>query len=258
MKMIHKGRQIISFFIIMLLSAQWTHGQAVTPAEPDSEQEIQTQKIEGLPEHPDQPATIGNVTGSLQAEQVRELLKQVQFSEYRINDLLTDVRPEKWNMPDASLESFKQSLKSLRDQVGVLDQWRVQFEQRTDSLYLSFQTYASIDAILPRLNGVTQNIGEHETAGYAAQFSRAGDRLFDLQQSIGHYVSSLMQSEDQLLLDYANNMATCQKSLSEAMRGKSSHAKPMRNSQPIRPQRRRTRLSSTKQTGEEKPPQPEK
>jgi hypothetical protein len=255
MKIIHHSRRSVTVFIFLILSAQWTLGQAATPPGQGASQDIQTQTIEGPPAHPDQPATLNTVTGSMQAEQVKELLKNVRFSEYRINDLLTDVHPEKWKMPDTALASFNQTLKSLREQVGVLEQWRAQFEQRTDSLYLSFQTYSTIDAVLPRLNGVTQSIAEHESAGYAAQFSRAGDRLFDLQQEIGHYVSSLMQSEDQLLLDYTRNMATCQQNLSAAMRGKSSHAKPMRNSQPIRPQRRRTHPSSATQGENEKKPQ---
>jgi hypothetical protein len=225
--------------------------EAQNPPASAPPQEIQTQKVEA-PESTRQPATISNVTGSMPSAEVKELLKKVRFSEYRINDLLTDVRPEKWKLPEATLESFHQSLKTLHEQVDGLEQWRGQFEQRTDSLYLGFQTYSTINEVLPRLNGVAKSIGEHETADYAAQFGRAWDQLFDLQQSIGHYVGSLMQTQDQVLVDYTNNMAACQQSLSEAMRGRGSRATPMRNSQPVRPQRRSTHAPSTRQRSDEK------
>lgn len=264
MRPLHRTGRGMPLFIFIVLSSQWTWGrapgqagQAQPPAAqggtaPDASQEIQTQKI-AVPAQAEQPVTIGNVTGSLQADEVRAMLKQVRFSEYRINDLLTDVHPEKWNLPATTLASFRQTLETLRQQVGALEQWRGQFEQRTDSLYLGFQTYSTMNAVLPRLSGVTHSIAEHETAEYAAQFSRAADKLFDLQQNIGRYVSSLMQTEDQVLVDYTSNMAACQRSLSEAMRGKSARPKYMRNSQPIRPQRRSTPSKQVKPAGSEKP-----
>lgn len=274
MKLIHRICRSVPLSIFLVLFPQGTWGQAVPPArqaqppaakapsaaEPTAQnppqaaspQDIQTQKIEAQPAGPAQPVTLNNVSGSMQAAEVKDLLKKVRFSEYRINDLLTDVRPERWKMPDVTLESFRQTLKTLHEQVAALEQWRGQFEQRTDSLYLGFQTYSTVDAVLPRLNGVAQSIGEHETAGYAAQFSKAWDQLFDLQQSIGRYVSSLMQTQDQVLVDYTNNMAACQQRLSVAMRGQSSRAAYTRNSQPIRPQRRSAHASPSKPGGSEK------
>lgn len=227
-------------------------GQTQNPPPSNPSQDIQTQKIEAPPANPAQPATLKNATGSIPPAEMQELLRKVRFSEYRINDLLTDVRPERWKMQDATLESFRQTLKTLREQVVALEQWRAQFEQRTDSLYLGFQTYSTINQVLPRLNGVAQSIREHETADYAAQFGRVWDQLFDLQQGIGRYVSSLMQNQDQVLADYTNNIAECQQRLSVAMRGQSSRAAYTRNSQPIRPQRRGAHASPPKPGGSEK------
>ncbi|HLY59354.1 MAG TPA: hypothetical protein VKV95_01165 [Terriglobia bacterium] len=222
------------------------------PPQATPSQDIPTQKIEAPPANPAQPATLSNVTGSIPPAEMQDLLKKVRFAEYRINDLLTDVRPERWKIPDATLESFRQTLKTLHEQVTALEQWRGQFEQRTDSLYLGFQTYSTINQVLPRLNGVAQSVGEHETAGYAAQFSKVWDQLFDLQQSIGRHVSSLMQSQDQVLADYTNNMAECQQRLSVAMRGQGGRAAYTRNSQPIRPLRRGAHASPAKASGSEK------
>lgn len=208
------------------------------PSTPTPLPDVPTQKIDVPPASQAQPATDIKQTGSLPAADVKALLAKVRSSEYRINDLLTDVHPDRWKLSDVTLESFNQTLKTLRAQVEALGEWRAQFEKRTDSLYLGFQTYASINSVLPRLDGVARSIGEHETPGYAAQFSRAGNQLFDLQQTIGGYVGSLLHNQDQLLLGFENNMAACQQNLSVAMRGKATRAKRMKNARPVRPQRR--------------------
>ncbi len=225
------------------------------PSTPVTPPDVETQKIEAPTESSKPPATFTNDTGSMQAADVKALLTKVRFSEYRINDLLTDVRPERWKLADATMESFKQSLQSLHARVTALEEWRAQFEQRTDSLYLGFQTYAAINSVLPRLDGVARSVAEHETAGYAAQFSAAGGQLFDLQQTIGGYVGSLLKNQDQLLLGYQHDVASCQQDLSVAMRGQGERAKPMRNTQPVRAQRRSSHEALKKPGGSGNPPQ---
>jgi len=217
---------------------QTPHPAAQNPSTAAPSQEIPTQKIDLPPASQAQPATDIKQTGSMTAADVQALLTKVRFSEYRINDLLTDVHSDRWKLPGATLESFNQTLKTLRAQVGTLGEWRAQFEKRTDSMYLGFQTFAAINSVLPRLNGVAKSIGEHETPGYAAQFSRAGDQLFDLQESIGDYLASLLHNQDQLLVGFENNLTACQQNLSAAMRGQAQRAKPMKNSRMGRPQRR--------------------
>jgi len=249
---------LISALVLVLpggqISASPPEGQASQsntqkPSTPQTPPDVETQKIETPTETSKPPATFTNDTGSMQAADVKALLTKVRFSEYRINDLLTDVRPERWKMADATLESFKQSLQSLHARVKALEDWRAQFEQRTDSLYLGFQTYAAINSVLPRLDGVARSVAEHESAGYAAQFSAAGGQLFDLQEAIGGYVGSLLKNQDQLLLGYQHDVATCQQELSVAMRGQGERAKSMRNAQPIRAQRRSAHDASKKSGG---------
>lgn len=227
------------------------------PSTPVSPPDVETQKIEAPPDTSRPPATFTNDTGSMQAADVRALLTKVRFSEYRINDLLTDVRPERWKLAEATLASFKQSLESLHARVAALEEWRGQFDQRTDSLYLGFQTYAAINSVLPRLDGVARSVAEHETAGYAAQFSTAGGQLFDLQQTIGGYVGSLLKNQDQLLLGYQHDVATCQQDLSAAMRGQGERAKSMRNAQPVRAQRRSSHEAPKKPGGSGNSPKQE-
>ena len=207
-------------------------------------QEVQTEKIEPSPSLTAPPATVTSEAGSLRPDDVAKLLKNVRFSEYRINDLLSDVKPEGWKLPQSALDSFNTTIKALHSEMDALEQWRAQFNQRTDSIYLGFQAYAAIDAVLPRLYGVARDVRDHENASYAAQFNQAGDQLFDLQQTMGAYVGSLLRAQDQQILALDNNLAACQQSLGDVMRGQAQHAKPVRNSPPIRPERRSSRHTS--------------
>ena len=261
MTLFHKLCRYILFLAALVLWVGADEVQAALQARPSSQPasqnspapttstDVPTQKIDVRPATQAQPATDIKQTGSLSAADVKALLTKVRFAEYRIKDLLTDVRPERWKMAEATLESFNQTLRTLRAQVETVGEWRAQFEKRTDSLYLGFQTYAAINSVLPRLDGVTRSIGEHETPGYAAQFSRAEDQLFDLQQTIGGYVSSLLHNQDQLLLGFENNVAACQQNLSAAMRGKATRATRMKNGRVGRPQRRRSHPMSGKRNG---------
>jgi hypothetical protein len=218
-----------------------------SPSPPASvaSQEPQTEKVE-VPSAPTSPpATLTSEAGSLRPEEMAALLKNMRFSEYRINDLLTDVKPERWKLPEATLNSFNETLKTLRSAVEALEQWRAQLSQRPDSIYLGFQTYAAIDAVLPRLYGVASSVAEHENSSYAAQVSQAGGQLFDLQQKLGSYVGSLLHFQDQQIVALDNNLAACQQTLGAEMRGKTPRATPMKNVRMGRPQRRSSHPLST-------------
>lgn len=215
------------------------------PAESPS-QEVQTEKIEAPQTSLAQPATLTTEAGLLRPEEIAALLKNAHVAEYRINDLLTDVKPERWKLPQPTLDSFNVTLKSLRSELDALEQWRAQLGGRTNSIYLGFQTYAAIDAVLPRVYGVARSVNEHENASYGAQFSKAGDQLFDLQQRLGAHVASLLRSQDQQILALDNNLAACQQSLGAEMRGKTPRAVPVKNARPIRPERRKSRGTPAK------------
>ncbi|MGH6630411.1 MAG: hypothetical protein ACREB3_11830 [Burkholderiales bacterium] len=163
------------------------------------------------------------------AAEVKELTHKIWLAEFRINDLLTEVRPERWKLPEVARNSFNQTLATLREQLTALDGWRAQLGERPDSIYLGFTTYAAINAVLPRLDAVTRSITQRENASLGAQFSQAGNQLFDLQQKLQPYLAYLLHNQDEGLLATQNNLAACQTQLSSAMRGKTAPAKPMKN-----------------------------
>lgn len=175
---------------------------------------------------------------------VEKLLANIRMADYRIDDLLTDVNPQRWKLSPVALGSFQKMNAALHTEMKALDGWRGRFEKRPDSIYLGFETYTAINQVLPRLTGVAHAISQNENANYGAQFSEAGDHLFDLQQTLGTYLESLLGSQDQMIMALDNNLAGCQNTLSYAMRSSASRPIPMRNEASVRPERRRERKTA--------------
>jgi len=201
----------------------------------------QEQKIDVSQTSQAQLRTLAGESGYLDPEAMKQLLHKIWLVEYRINDLLTEVHPERWKLADATRASFGKTLETLRTQMDTLEQWRAQFEKRPDNMYLGYQTYAAINTLLPRLEGVGRDIARHENPSLGRQFSQPGNQLFDLQQAIEPFLSFLLRNQDQLLSVTQNNLASCQNELSFAMRGRTKPARPMKNIVPEFKGRRRSK-----------------
>lgn len=212
--------------------------QEAVPATP---QTLEVEKVQSS-EAPKAPAPpTASEAGYMEPVQVEEFLHKIWLAEFRINDLLTQVQPDQWKLADAARGSFLKTLETLRAELGALEDWRGQFEKRPDSMFLGYESYAAMGAVLPRLDGVARSISQHENASLGAQYSQAGNQLFDLQQGLRPYLSYLLRNQDQLLLASQNNLASCQNELGFAMRGKAGPAKPIGNTLTGRPARRHLR-----------------
>ena len=170
-----------------------------------------------------------NDPGFMEQVQVKALAHKIWIAEYRITDLLTQVHPEKWKTSEVTRNSFNQTLENLHKALEGLEEWRAQFEKRPDSMYFGFQTYAAANAALPRLDGVARAASQFENPSLGAQYSQAGNQLFDLQQALQPYVAYLLRNPDQLLYVAQTNLAGCQNELGNALRGQEGPAKPLRN-----------------------------
>ena len=120
------------------------------------------------------------------------------------------------------------------------EDWRSQFEARPDSLYLGFQTYVAISAVLPRVDGVAHDVSQYENASFGAQYSQSANQLFDLQQLIEPHLAYLLKNQDNFLLVAQTNLASCQNELNFAEHGKQGRAIPMKNIAPEFKGRKRT------------------
>jgi hypothetical protein len=196
--------------------------QAATP-------EIQVETVAPSQAPPPSTQTAPAGEGFMEAQQVKELLHRLWLVQYRINDLFSEVHPERWKMPEGARASFQDSFGALRAQMEALAAWRGQFDARPESMYLGFMTHASMDAILPRLDGVTRIITQRENASLGAQFSQAGNQLFDLQQGLQPYLVYLLRNQDQVLYAAEANLAGCETRLGAVMRRQSEPAKVLKN-----------------------------
>jgi hypothetical protein len=181
------------------------------------------------PPQPAQTPQPVNAPGFMEPAPVKALAHKIWMAEYRINDLLTQVHPEKWKVSNITRNSFNQTLENLRSGLEGLEGWRAQFEKRPDSVYLGFQTYAAINAALPRLDGVAHAASQFENPSLGAQYSQAGNQLFDLQQALQPYLAYLLRNSDQLVNAAQTNLAGCQNELGNALRGQGGPAKPLKN-----------------------------
>ena len=221
-----------SAILVSLLGIPVWAGQAqqapTTPPSPSSSAP-QTETVEAARPMKTPPPAPGTAESAMTPAEVKELSHRIWLAEYRINDLLTEVRPERWKLSEVARNSFNQTLATLRGQLTALDGWRSQLDERPDSMYLGYVTYSAINAVLPRLDAVTRSITQRENASLGAQFSQAGNQLFDLQQKLQPYLAYLLHNQDEALLATQNNLAACQNQLSFAMRGKNAPARPMKN-----------------------------
>ncbi len=175
--------------------------------------------------------------GYMAPDQVKALLDQERFAEFRISDLMTDLHPDRWKMSDTARKSFGQTVSTMRSQMDALKGWRTQFVERPEGMGAAFQTYATIGAILPRLEGVARTVSQLDNASFGAQFYQAADRLFDVQQKLAPYIGFLLQNQDSVVFALENNLAGCQNDLGHALRGQGEHPKWMKNSAPVRARR---------------------
>ena len=227
-----------SFLLVLLIAicplatlGQSTAKKPVPPPHPNTpaSQELQTEKIVGPGQTPAVPSAQQGTTGFLEPTQVKVLTHKIWLAQYRLNDLLSQVHPEKWKIPPATRQSFDQSLDSLRKSIAAEEDWRSQFDARPDSLYLGFQTYMAIGAVLPRVDGVARSVSQYENPSFGGQYSQAANQLFDLQQLIEPHLAYLLKNQDNAMLIIQTNLASCQNELNFAEHNKEGHATPMKN-----------------------------
>jgi hypothetical protein len=253
------------FFLALLVAvcpftARGQSSSKQTPLPPHANapasQEVQTEKIGPPGPTPAAPPAQAGSTGYMEPEQVKALTHKMWLVQFRLNDLLTQVHPEKWKMPAAARQSFGQSLDSLHKAIAAEEDWRSQFESRPDSLYLGFQTYVAVSAVLPRVDGVAHSVTQNENASFGAQYSQAANQLFDLQQSLEPHLAYLLKNQDGLLLAAQTNLASCQNELNYAEHDKEGRATPMKNIAPEFKGRKRTAHPAATPAAKTKKPEP--
>jgi hypothetical protein len=232
----------LALFVVvcpLTMFGQSSNKKPPLPAHPNgpASEEVQTETIGPTGQT---HATPANPTGYLEPAQLKVLTHKIWLAQYRLTDLLSQVHPEKWKIPPATKQSFAQSLDSLQKAMAAEEDWRGQLDVRPDSLYLGFQMFMAISAVLPRVDGVAHSVSQYENPSFGGQFTQAGNQLFDLQQTIEPHLAYLLKNQDSLFLAAQTNLASCQNELNFAEHNKEGDATPMKNIAPDFKGRKRT------------------
>jgi|GEM_PF-6717982 len=189
-----------------------------------------TENITAPPSQPP-PATTVVEVGHMTSDQVKVLLHRIYVATFRLNDLMTQVQPGRWKVPEPVRDHFNLRLAKLKSDLKALDTARAQFSQQTDSLYLGYETTEAIPLVLSDLKDVDQDLTLFESRGLSSQFAAPGQWLVDSRQALKAYVEFMMRNWNEVARTYEANLATCQNTLNYAMYG---HAAPARPMEPVR------------------------
>src|SRR2546428_14016703 len=106
---------------------------AQEPAKPSPPPAPETEQVQEPQPSPPQPVTQPGVAGSMEPAQVKELLHRVWLAEYRVNDLLTDLHPQRWEvLPEAGGEINK-NLQKLPHEMAAPEHRRRQASKTAQS-----------------------------------------------------------------------------------------------------------------------------
>lgn len=229
--------RFVAIFLLVFGCAAWGRAEPALPSG-----QVNSSTASQAP-----PRTASADAGYLEPAQLKALLRKIWLAEYRINDLLSQVQPERWKLPDEARNSVNRTLETLRAELRTLEDWRGQFEKRPDNVYLGFESHVAIDAALPHLDFVARSVSQHENPSLGSQYSQASAQLLDLHRTLGAYLGFLLSNQDQIVSALEGNLASCQNTLGYALRGSAGPAKPMRNAPAIRPERRQGASPASRQ-----------
>ncbi|HEV2494406.1 MAG TPA: hypothetical protein VG204_15175 [Terriglobia bacterium] len=194
----------------------------------------QTENI-AAPPSPPPPATTAIEVGYLTSDQVKVLLHRIYVAAFRLNDLLTQVQPGRWKVPEPVRDHFNLRVAKLRSDLKALDAARAQFSEQTDSPYLGYQTTEAIPLVISDLKDVDQDLTLFEGRGLSSQFAGPGQWLEESRQALKAYLEFMMRNWNQVTRTYEANLAACQNTLNYAMYGHAAAARPMEPVRFVRP-----------------------
>ena len=211
-----------------------------TPGQPSTQEAAgpapQTERI-AAPSAPPPPATRVEEVGSMTPEQVKSLLHRIYVAAFRLNDLLTQVQPGRWKVPEPVRDHFNLSVARLRSDLKTLEASQTEFAEQTDSTYAGYQTYEAIPAVLSDLKVVHRDINLFEDRNIAGLFDQPAQWLDESQQALKTYLDFMLRNRNQVVRTYEANLASCQNTLNYAMRSQSAPARPMEPVRFVRPLR---------------------
>ena len=208
-------------------------GQPIPAQAKQGQPALQTEQVSALPVPAPPLTTLSTEKPPMESAQVKALLYKIYVPAFRIQDLVGQEHPERWQASDEGRNVFNQARQELQSKLAELETRRNQFGERPNSMDLAFQTYGAIDAVLRPLEVVSRSVTEYEDPKLGAEYQERGSQLAALQQDLAPYISFLLRNQDKTAQMLEANLAACQNQLGYAMRSKLEPATRMININPV-------------------------
>ena len=192
--------------------------------------EPETEHVEA-PSAAPPPATTVETPESVRVYQAKVLLHKLYVATFRLTDLLGVVHPDRWKTPQPLRDAFAQKIIVLRKDLSLLDDRRIQFDDRPQDAYLGFQMYTAITPVISDIEAVTHEVAQFEGASTGSDFSQPAQWLVETQRDLRPYVEFILQNREQAIHGYQADLAACQNTLNYALRPRA--AVPIPNFMPI-------------------------
>src|SRR5438876_3947268 len=175
---------IVAMFVPIFGSAPCESAQRAQAGSSESGPPLVQAATPGAQASQSQPAMVWK------PEEAQALLQKIYMAAFRVNDLLTLLRPDQWKMGDAERKSFSQTLDSLRDQLKTLEQGRSQLVGQPQNVEFADKTAAAIEAVRGSVEAVARAVAQYQSPAAAADYKQAVESLSVLQERMTSYVTS--------------------------------------------------------------------
>jgi hypothetical protein len=193
----------------------------------------QTEKVEVPKFYEAPPATLTSETGTLQPAEVKLLLYHAYAAAFRFTDLLSQLDPGKWKMDDAARPRFDQVLAGVRRELKGFEEWRGQFAEQPDNLYLGYKTYTAMSSVITAMAELADAVSRYQGPASGSLFQQAADPFAATRKSLDSYLSYLLQNQQRMRSTLENNLAGCQNNLTYTMFGKTGPVTDVKNIKPV-------------------------
>lgn len=178
------------------------------------------------------PADTSSPPPPLQPDQVKQVLYKMYVPTFRVQDLLGQVQPEKWNASETERGSFNQARSALQAKLTEFEKVRNQFAASPASADLAFQTYISALSVQDPLEQVSRSFSTQGETKLADEFRQRGRELLTAQQELVPYINYFLSRWDRAVQMFQANLAACENQLNYAMHLRTQTAIPLPNINP--------------------------
>ncbi|HLI34316.1 MAG TPA: hypothetical protein VKW70_04660 [Terriglobia bacterium] len=214
---------------------------------------LETERITAPQALPAPLSSMAAVTPPLTHAQVKAILYKLYISEFRIQDLLNQERPEQWKASKSDRILLSQSQKTMLAELRQLEKWRALFSEYPDNVYYAFQTYLSVLKLFHPLWLFSGQVSQYESANLGSDYRRRANDLEANLNDLLPYVSFILKNEAETTQMFQADLASCQNQLGYAMHGAIRSATPIRNVVPAFQGRRvREKARDTREKGDRK------